>query len=342
MPEAAGLLRVALITDHDAQGRHLRELLEREGVAVVVDANIQEFDLQHTEGANVLLVNLDAETSLEIDRLELLIETSSLPILFNEGGVAKHPAWISKLVAKLAGMVSDTPPFPEPVLVEQKAAEQPEALQEVSPPPSAPHLQVVRPQAGDLDMPTIWVLGASLGGPQAVKHFLRALPDGLPFSFIYAQHIGASFVPLLAQQMQRVTDMSVSVASQGQAVRPGEVMVVPVDRRFMLTGRGTVHLSDEPIPGSYRPCIDDVIEQAVNAFGRKCGAIIFSGMGRDGERGCQRMLAAACTVFAQQADSCVISSMPDAARSSGAVSYSATPEMLAERIEEITHALAPI
>lgn len=348
MPSAAGALRVALITDHDGQGRHLRELLEEHGVAVVVDVHIAEFHLEQLgHDADVLLVNLDEETSHEVDRLELLIESSELPILFNEGGVPDTPGWIGKLIAKLSSM-ADYEPHPEHILVDEPAVavdnSQPgEIVQEKSTAidvvQAAPRLQVIRPQLGQ--MPSVWVLGASLGGPQAVKHFLEALPDDLPLSFIYAQHIGPTFVPLLAQQMQRVTNMQVMPARQGQALLPGEMLVVPVDKRFMISDDRCVQLSDEPIPGSYKPCINDVMEQVVNAFGNECGAIIFSGMGDDGAQGCRAMRSQDCTVFAQQADSCVISSMPDMADQTGAVSYRGTPEALAERMMDYLLAAQP-
>ena len=55
----------------------------------------------------------------------------------------------------------------------------------------------------------VWVLGASLGGPEAVKRFLRALPVDIPATFILTQHLGANFVALLAEQLDRVSGMRV-------------------------------------------------------------------------------------------------------------------------------------
>jgi chemosensory pili system protein ChpB (putative protein-glutamate methylesterase) len=50
----------------------------------------------------------------------------------------------------------------------------------------------------------IWVLGASLGGPNAVKEFLDALPKGLPVGFVYAQYIDARFQKALIQTLSRL------------------------------------------------------------------------------------------------------------------------------------------
>jgi chemotaxis response regulator CheB len=49
----------------------------------------------------------------------------------------------------------------------------------------------------------IWVLGASLGGSNAVKEFLDALPKGLPVGFVYAQYIDARYQKTLIQTLGR-------------------------------------------------------------------------------------------------------------------------------------------
>jgi chemotaxis response regulator CheB len=49
----------------------------------------------------------------------------------------------------------------------------------------------------------IRVLGASLGGSNAVKEFLDALPKGLPVGFVYAQYIDARFQKVLIQNLGR-------------------------------------------------------------------------------------------------------------------------------------------
>ena len=43
----------------------------------------------------------------------------------------------------------------------------------------------------------------------------------------------------------------------------------------------------------YRPSIDFVMRDMAQRFGKNCNAIIFSGMGNDGERGCH-VVAAEC------------------------------------------------
>lgn len=348
-------LRVALIAGRAAQGRHLKDLLETNGLEVILDQSIRDYDPGALESGqvDVLLVNLDENTSHEMDRLEALIERSSVPILFNEGGVPGGSGWGRKLISKLSGLVqtrviplpaavAEPPPGPEalqePAMQSQPATEQPAPEPDSSKSRETllrPALRVVAPaQGSDTPAPTVWVLGASLGGPQALKEFLTDLPDDLPIGFVIAQHIGKPFVPLLAEQLARVAKLKVQPVEAGRPLRAREVVLVPVDRRFVLAEDGCVELRDEPIRGPYKPCIDEVMEEVARHYGERCNAIVFSGMGEDGALGALAVTDAGGEVWAQSAESCVISSMPDAARRRGVVRFSGAPRELAARLVE--------
>ena len=340
-------LRVALIADQEPQGTSLRALLESNGLEVIVQQNIRDYDpgCISVEQADVLLVDLDEHAGHEMERLEALIERSAIPILFNEGGIPGGSGWGRKLIAKLSGLVpahTTTPVMTASGMAQVTdavaARDDASALTETeSGKPRAamqrPALRVIHPEDdGSAPVQRVWVLAASLGGPQALKLFLTHLPGDLPIAFVVAQHIGRPFVPLLAEQLDRVAKVRVLPAETGRALRVGEVVLVPVDRRFRLTDGGMVELRDEPMRGPYKPCIDEVMEEVVAHYGAAAGAIVFSGMGEDGATGALAVADAGGLVWAQDADSCVISSMPDAARRCGVVRYSGTPEELAAQL----------
>ncbi|MBU1192085.1 MAG: chemotaxis protein CheB [Gammaproteobacteria bacterium] len=335
-------LRVALIADRETQGRDLKALLETNGLTVILDQTIRDYDPEKVtaELIDVLLVNLGDETSLDMDHLEALIERSTVPILFNEGGVPGGGGWGRKLIAKLSGLVQRRDsPEPAETAVEE-VSPQVETEQDIVEPaqltratPQRPALRVVSPELERAaPAQTVWVLGSSLGGPQALKQFLSSLPDTLPIGFVIAQHIGKPFVELLAGQLDRVAAVRVMPAEAGRTLRMREVVLVPVDKRFRLSETGMVDLTDEPIRGPYKPCIDEVMEEVARCYGNHSGAIIFSGMGEDGAVGAKAINEAGGQVWAQDAESCVISSMPDATRKRSEVSFSGTPEQLAAQL----------
>lgn len=350
MGEAASrTLRVALIADRETQGKNLKALLETNGLTVIVDQTIRDYDPEAVgpDEVDVLLVNLDDDTSHEMDRLEALIEHSAVPILFNEGGVPGGSGWGRKLIAKLSGLVQrrESVPAeaaPAPGLeAQQEAPSAMPAETDAAPAAPRPALRVVGPDSdGDAPLQRVWVLGASLGGPQALKLFLSNLPADLPIGIVIAQHIGKPFVPLLAEQLDRVSPLRILPAETDRALRAGEAVLVPVDRRFRLTDAGVVQLTDEPIRGPYKPCIDEVMEEIVSHYGSRTGAIVFSGMGEDGALGAQAVSAAGGPVWAQEAESCVISSMPDATRRRDCVEFTGTPEELAARLAALSTAQA--
>jgi chemotaxis response regulator CheB len=180
----------------------------------------------------------------------------------------------------------------------------------------------------------IWVLGASIGGPQAVKQFLARLPKDLPVCFILAQHIGVGFVNLLAEQLSRVTNLKVTTPDDGMVLEKGHLVVAPVDKRINFSERGVISMEDIKQRSIYSPSIDDVMTVVAKHYGADANAIIFSGMGNDGTAGCHLIAQKGGMVWAQEPKSCVISSMADSVRYADIVSLSATPEELADNLVE--------
>lgn len=389
-------LRVAIIAGSTRQKLNLKSILENNQLQVVADEDLLEFlagplDRQETI-ADVLLVDLDENDESDSDKLNVLIEKTDLPILFNDSAATRNhfssggEAWGKRLVEKLKELVEDqsggriieqavasveeVPAVDEIDLgkYERKLAEnrlrsktitdagrarakerqqqreisrakvkqkakvevQAETFDEVS------NIQVLSTQCSSTFAPNcadqIWILGASHGGPQAVKEFLSALPSGLPVGFILAQHIGSGVVSALVEQLNRVSSLNVDKPRSGRVLKNGELLVSPVDKRVSFDQHGHVILKPIVKKTTFNPSIDLVFQEAAKIFGARAGGIIFSGMGNDGMQGVQALREAGGTIWAQDADTCVISSMADCARKTGAVQHSASPTALARRL----------
>lgn len=198
-------------------------------------------------------------------------------------------------------------------------------------------ITAIKPEPSFTDLPegaatNVWVLGASLGGPQAVRQFVMAIKTDLPVAFILAQHIGANHMSLLAEQLNRVTNFKVFTGYSGHMIRHHEIILAPAGKQMSITNDGYIALKDEPPNSLYSPCINDVITAVAKRYGNMAGAIVFSGMGDDGAIGCRSMAEYGGIVWAQDVDSCVISSMPDQARKTNNVTFSADPRKLADEL----------
>jgi chemotaxis response regulator CheB len=176
------------------------------------------------------------------------------------------------------------------------------------------------------------VLAASIGGPDALRSFLGSLPEGFPALVLLCQHLDNGFFGRLSQQLQKVSKLPVRVADDGAGpVRPGQVVIVPSNARYRFDEDGSIEATPHAEQPRYQPCIDDLMRDVADRFGRRVTAIIFSGMAGDAIEGAVHVTVRGGEVWAQDPDSCVVSSMVDGARARGVVEYVGSPRELAEQ-----------
>lgn len=178
------------------------------------------------------------------------------------------------------------------------------------------------------------VLGASIGGPDALRTFLAGFDADFNAAFLVAQHLENGFFERLAQQLQKSTKLNVSVPQHGMRLRHGMVWVIPSDQRFALAPDGTASFSPHETPPRYRPCIDDILRSAADALGNRATAVVFSGMAADAIEGAVYLADKGGEVWVQDPETCVVSSMVDGARARGVVDFVGSPAELASHCVE--------
>jgi chemosensory pili system protein ChpB (putative protein-glutamate methylesterase) len=176
----------------------------------------------------------------------------------------------------------------------------------------------------------VYVLGASIGGPEAVRDFLAELPRDYPALFLLAQHMGAEFVDLMAQQLAKATKLTVRTPTHGERVSHGDVVLVPTTHRLQIDAEGIVLLERASSDGAYSPSIDRVLRDVADRYGASASAIIFSGMTTDAVEGAKYLVTKGGTVYAQHPDTCVVSSMVDGVVEAGIVKFLGAPKELAD------------
>jgi chemosensory pili system protein ChpB (putative protein-glutamate methylesterase) len=341
-------LRVAIIYTNIGQLETLKEVIECNGMEAVVAAELGPGCLEKVDvdSTNVILVDLDDNWS-DSDIIDALMEESDLPILFNDYATtqfnlsAPYTAWWKKLAKKIITLSNTSQKRvirSKPVEARSAPVNLPPEPKHVSPVPptaTAPKVTAQLLQATSGDIRNIWVLGASLGGPLAVREFLSKLPAELPIAFILAQHIGVNHIDLLAEQLNRITPFEVMTAKTGHKIAHQQVILTPIESRLTVNNKEQIVLHPLDKKTIYTPSIDMVMTDIAKRFGKQAGAIIFSGMGNDGEQGAKQIFEQGGIVWAQDAESCIISSMPDNARATGCVSFSATPMELAQKLTNV-------
>lgn len=184
------------------------------------------------------------------------------------------------------------------------------------------------------DLNRLFVLGASIGGPEAIKAFLGRLPANVPAAFIVAQHMGSEFLELMATQLDAATPLSVRFPKSGERLRHGEVVVAPASEQMTLDDRGHLRMVASVGNSPYSPSIDQLVRDAADRFGEHATLILFSGMGTDAIEGGRYLAARGGQVWAQERSSCVIATMIDSAKQQGLLRFEGSPVQLAERVLE--------
>jgi chemosensory pili system protein ChpB (putative protein-glutamate methylesterase) len=204
--------------------------------------------------------------------------------------------------------------------------------------PVAPEGAVVRESwmdtvAAPAAVRRVWVLGASIGGPEAVREFLAEIPRDYPALFLLAQHMGAEFMDLVAQQLSKSTSLTVRTPGHGERVAHGDVVIVPTTHRLRVNNEGIVVLEALTESGpANSPCIDQLLHDVGDRFGANAGVIVFSGMAEDAIEGSRYVASKGGKVFVQDPKTCVVSSMVDGVLETGVVQFTGSPKELAERL----------
>ncbi|MBV6750794.1 chemotaxis response regulator protein-glutamate methylesterase [Pseudomonas chlororaphis] len=153
-------------------------------------------------------------------------------------------------------------------------------------------------------------IGTSTGGPVALQRVLTQLPASFPAPIVLIQHMPAAFTKAFAERLDKLCQISVKEAEDGDILRPGLALLAPGGKQMMIDGRGAVKIlpGDERL--NYKPCVDITFGSAAKSYGDKVLAVVLTGMGADGREGARLLKQGGSAIWAQDEASCVIYGMP--------------------------------
>lgn len=162
-------------------------------------------------------------------------------------------------------------------------------------------------------------IGASTGGPHALASLLAQLPEDLDAAVVVVQHMAEGFMDGLAGWLDGLCALPVSVARDGDMLRPGTVSIAPSGGNLVVRDQLRLQLQ-EPAPTQYHvPGIDATMSSLADIVGADAVGVLLTGMGRDGAAGLKRMRDAGAFTIAQDEASCAVYGMPAAAMAADAV-----------------------
>ncbi len=164
-------------------------------------------------------------------------------------------------------------------------------------------------------------VGASTGGTEAIKNLLQPLPVTSP-ALLITQHMPPGFTHSFAERLNKLSQIRVKEAEDGERVLPGHAYIAPGDRHMELCRSGAnyqIMITNALPVNRHRPSVDVLFRSVAKHAGRNAVGVILTGMGSDGAAGLLEMKQAGAYTLAQSEKSCVVFGMPRAAIQLGAV-----------------------
>jgi two-component system chemotaxis response regulator CheB len=163
-------------------------------------------------------------------------------------------------------------------------------------------------------------IGASTGGPEALRAIIEALPADAPGTII-VQHMPEGFTAAFAKRLNTTARVEVKEAAHGDAVIPGRVLIAPGNRHVLLARCGSklyTQVTGGPLVSRHRPSVDVLFRSVAQAAGPNAIGVLLTGMGDDGAAGLAEMRGAGAATIAQDEATSVIFGMPREAIMRGA------------------------
>lgn len=174
-------------------------------------------------------------------------------------------------------------------------------------------------------------VGASTGGTEAHRVFLKAMPVDCP-PIVIAQHMPEGFTRAFAERLNSECKISVKEGAQGDRLIPGHAFVAPGNFPMLIEGtRGGlgIQLSGGPLVSRHRPSVDVLFRSVAISVGARAIGIIMTGMGNDGASVLLEMKKSGAITIAQDEASCAVFGMPKESIALAAVDFVVPLERIA-------------
>ena len=340
-------IKAMIVDDSAVVRKHLADLLEAAGIQVIATAADPLFALpkMRAQWPDVLVLDVEMPRMDGITFLQQLMAERPTPVVMcstlTEAGcettlqalAAGAVSFVTKPKLGLRDFLEDrSNGLVEAVRAAAKAnlralvrsSAPPVRAPAASGPTPAPRAMRPAPLAGAgamaLTTDRVIALGLSTGGVQTLEVLMRALPGTLP-GMVVVQHMPAQFTGALAARLNRLSELEVTEARDGDRVINGRVLIAPGGKHLSLKRSGAqyvVEVRDGPLINHHRPSVDVLFRSVARCAGRNAVGMILTGMGDDGARGLREMREAGAATAAQDEASSVVFGMPREAIKLGA------------------------
>jgi two-component system chemotaxis response regulator CheB len=175
-----------------------------------------------------------------------------------------------------------------------------------------------RPQAGAGAFGIVAV-ASSAGGLAALTAVLSGLPRDFPAPLVLVQHLDPRHRSLLAEMLDRCTELRVKMAEEGDRIIGGWAFIAPPNHHLLVTSGGRLSLTQSELVHFLRPSADVLFESVAARFTARAIGVVLTGTGSDASVGVSAIKRTGGTVIAQDQGTSEFFGMPSAAIATGSV-----------------------
>ncbi|WP_010545261.1 CheR family methyltransferase [Sphingomonas elodea] len=171
-------------------------------------------------------------------------------------------------------------------------------------------------------------IGASAGGLEALREMLAPARAPTGMAFVIVQHLDPNHESMLAQLLDRQTNLEVLQCEGGEQIEADKVYIIPPGHGLAIRG-GRLELTDFAQPRGLRRPIDDFFLSLAADQQGNAACVILSGTGADGTIGLRAVKEHGGVCLVQEPESARYDGMPLSAVGTGLVDFVKQPgEML--------------
>jgi two-component system chemotaxis response regulator CheB len=168
------------------------------------------------------------------------------------------------------------------------------------------------PPIGRVSTEKLVCIGASTGGPEAIKEVLMRMPADSP-GIVITQHMPPGFTTSFAARLNGLCQITVQEAVNGDRVLPGHAYIAPGGTQFRINRSGANYIcvvDDGEAVNRHKPSVEVLFQSVARVVGRNAFGIMLTGMGGDGAKAMKEMRDAGSYNYVQDEASCIVFGMP--------------------------------
>jgi two-component system CheB/CheR fusion protein len=174
-------------------------------------------------------------------------------------------------------------------------------------------------------------IGASAGGLKEIEHFFKQIKNTNKAAFVIIQHLAPDHKSILAEIVNRYTEMDAYQIEHGMEVEAGKVYIIPPNRTIHLSKNKFLLVKMQRQQGRQLP-IDIFLRSFKDELKEKAIAVILSGTGTDGTLGIKEVKEAGGLTIVQDPETAEYDGMPRNAMNTRLIDFCIQVEKMPEVI----------